>query len=115
MEERGCVCPLCGAAHPVRWRFDFNSGSVETPRGLTRLRPQEANVFAVLAEKPGEIVSRGRLISRAWGLGEPAYVDQALSVHLCKIRRKVTPLGLGIRNETHRGYALVGFGEAWAH
>lgn len=110
MEERGCVCPLCGATHPTRWRFDRSSGSIETPEGSAHLRPMESNVFAVLAEKPGAIVSKERLISRAWGLDEPEFVDQALSVHLCKIRRKVTPIGLGIRNETRRGYALVGFG-----
>jgi DNA-binding response OmpR family regulator len=61
-----------------------------------------------LAERHGEIVTRGELISAGWGEGA-AVPSNSLNVHLARIRRRF-PLGAGeqwVRPVRGIGYQLL--------
>jgi uroporphyrinogen-III synthase len=63
----------------------------------------ERLLFAVLAERPGVVVSRRALKQRIWGqrCGESA-IDSALS----RLRRVLQPVGLSLETVHRRGWTL---------
>jgi two-component system, OmpR family, alkaline phosphatase synthesis response regulator PhoP len=70
------------------------------------LRTQEFEVLKVLAEHPGWVFSREKLLSLAWGfdfLGQTRTVD----VHIAQIRKKLDGCALSIESVTGIGYKLV--------
>lgn len=96
------------------------SSTVSSPEidvdGLLRYRdrwvslsPVESLIARVLAERLDAVVSRELLIKRAWPNGAPT--RNALDVHVLRLRRRITPLGLEIRTVRSRGYLL----QAMAH
>lgn len=68
------------------------------------LPPVEARLVAGLVERYGAVVSRSALASAGWPTGAPG--RNALDVHMLRLRRRVTPLGLAIRTVRSRGYLL---------
>jgi uroporphyrinogen-III synthase len=78
-------------------------GSVCAGSHQVELTGTERLLFAVLAERPGAVVSRGVLRQRVWQqrCGESA-VDSAVS----RLRRVLQPVGLGIEAVHRRGWAL---------
>jgi uroporphyrinogen-III synthase len=72
----------------------------------------ERQLFAVFAERPGAVVSRGVLRQRVWRqrCGESA-VDSAVS----RLRRVLQPVGLGIDAVHRRGWALGAAAADCAH
>jgi DNA-binding winged helix-turn-helix (wHTH) protein/TolB-like protein len=63
--------------------FDFDPASGALTRGGTpvRLQPQPARVLALLAERPGEIVTREELRQRIWG--DETFVDFERGLNFC--------------------------------
>lgn len=68
------------------------------------LPPVEARLTAALVERYGAVVARSALASAGWPSGAPG--RNALDVHMLRLRRRVTPLGLAIRTVRSRGYLL---------
>lgn len=68
------------------------------------LPPVESRIVAALVERFGAVVSRGALTLAGWPGGSPG--RNALDVHVLRLRRRVTPLGLAIRTVRSRGYLL---------
>ena len=69
------------------------------------LRSQSLEVLAILAESPGEIVSKDTLIDRVWG--ETFVTDDSLVQCISDIRRVLGPKGRDIvRTFPKRGYQL---------
>ena len=91
------------------------SSTVSSPEldadGLLRYRdrwvslsPVESLLARVLVECLGAVVGRELLLERAWPSGAPT--RNALDVHVLRLRRRISPLGLEIRTVRSRGYLL---------
>jgi DNA-binding response OmpR family regulator len=68
------------------------------------LPPVEARLTRALVERFGAVVSRSSLAKSGWPEGSPG--RNALDVHVLRLRRRLTPLGLAIRTVRSRGYLL---------
>lgn len=81
----------------------IHGASVWAPDGRVEVNDAERTLFAVLAERPGAVVSRAVLRQRVWAnnCGDPA-VDKGIS----RLRRSLQPIGLGVEVVTRRGWAL---------
>jgi DNA-binding response OmpR family regulator len=85
----------------------------DQPVGLSQA---EFRIFARLWESRGRIVTAEDLMGAIYGQGErPA--SRVLPVFLFKLRRKLSPLGLGDLVETAigRGFTIRGDAEVEAH
>ena len=83
-------------------RIDRRTRQVHVGGNLVGLAPKEFDLLAVLAEDPGAVYSRQRLLDAVWN---PDFFGptKTLDVHIAALRRK---LGNPSLIETHRG---VGF------
>lgn len=70
----------------------------------TPLPPVEARLTDALLERFGAVVSRDNLARAGWPDGSPG--RNALDVHVLRLRRRISPLGLVIRTVRSRGYLL---------
>jgi DNA-binding winged helix-turn-helix (wHTH) protein len=68
------------------------------------LPPVEARLTAALIDRFGAVVARSSLAKAGWPDGAPG--RNALDVHVLRLRRRLTPLGLAIRTVRSRGYLL---------
>ena len=68
------------------------------------LSPVERCLAAALVERFGAVVGRDTLARRAWPDGAPT--RNALDVHVLRLRRRISPLGLELRTVRSRGYLM---------
>jgi DNA-binding response OmpR family regulator len=68
------------------------------------LPPLEARLAEALIERLGAVTSRELLIRAGWPDGAPG--RNALDVHVLRLRRRLTPVGLAIRTVRSRGYLM---------
>jgi len=68
------------------------------------LPPVEARLTGALIDRCGAVVSREALGRAGWPEGAPG--RNALDVHVLRLRRRLSPLGLAIRTVRSRGYLL---------
>ena len=68
------------------------------------LPPLEARLTEALLERLGAVTSRELLVRAGWPAGAPG--RNALDVHVLRLRRRLTPVGLVIRTVRSRGYLM---------
>lgn len=68
------------------------------------LPPIEAALVASLLASPGTVVSRDDLLDSGWPDQQPS--RNVLDVHVLRLRRRLEPIGVGIRTVRSRGYVL---------
>jgi len=68
------------------------------------LPPLEARLATALLERFGAVTSRELLVRAGWPSGAPG--RNALDVHVLRLRRRLTPVGLAIRTVRSRGYLI---------
>ena len=68
------------------YEFDSHSGKLLRDGRPVKIQPQPLRVLAVLAEHPGEIVSREQLRERIWGEATFVEFDQSLNYCIRQIR-----------------------------
>lgn len=68
------------------------------------LPPLEARLAEALLERLGAVTSRELLIRAGWPTGAPG--RNALDVHVLRLRRRLTAVGLVIRTVRSRGYLM---------
>jgi len=68
------------------------------------LSPVEQSIAAALLDRFGTVVTRDALAQRAWPFGLPT--RNALDVHVLRLRRRISAIGLEIRTVRARGYLL---------
>jgi DNA-binding response OmpR family regulator len=68
------------------------------------LSPVERLLAAALVDRFGAVVGRDTLLRRAWPGGSPT--RNALDVHMLRLRRRISSLGLEVRTVRARGYLL---------
>jgi DNA-binding response OmpR family regulator len=77
-----------------------------TINGLTiDLPPSEFIVLQALAMRAGHVLSRSSITAQL-GRGRPSTSDAAVEVAVCRLRRRLSLLGLKIRTHRGFGYAL---------
>jgi DNA-binding response OmpR family regulator len=102
------------AHHPANGHADDSvvpAGPVLDDFGVLRvhgawvaLPPLEARLAEALLERLGAVTSRDLLIRAGWPSGAPG--RNALDVHVLRLRRRLTPVGLAIRTVRSRGYLM---------
>ena len=68
------------------------------------LPPVEARLVAALLNRIGAVVSRDALARAGWPSGAPG--RNALDVHVLRLRRRLSGVGIAIRTVRSRGYLL---------
>ncbi len=68
------------------------------------LSPVEARLTEALLRRFGAVVSRDTLVKAGWPAEGAA--RNALDVHVLRLRRRLSPVGLAIRTVRSRGYLL---------
>ncbi len=68
------------------------------------LPPLEARLTEALLDRLGTVTSRDLLVRAGWPSGAPG--RNALDVHVLRLRRRLTPVGLAIRTVRSRGYLM---------
>ena len=81
-----------------------DDGVVRMGDNWVALPPVEARLAAALLDRFAAVVGREALARAGWPTGAPG--RNALDVHILRIRRRLTPLGLAIRTVRSRGYLL---------
>jgi DNA-binding response OmpR family regulator len=89
------------AAAPPRLD-DF--GVLRVGAAWVALPPLEARLTEALLERLGTVTSRDLLVRAGWPSGAPG--RNALDVHVLRLRRRLTPVGLAIRTVRSRGYLM---------
>lgn len=91
---------LAAPAGPVLDDF----GVLRVNGSWVALPPLEARLAEALLERLGAVTSRDLLIRAGWPNGAPG--RNALDVHVLRLRRRLTPVGLVIRTVRSRGYLM---------
>ena len=68
------------------------------------LPPVEARLMTALLDRFGAVVSREQLARSGWPKGAPG--RNALDVHMLRLRRRISAVGLVIKTVRSRGYLL---------
>src|SRR5690349_7797078 len=92
------TCPACGhAVDPHELLVDLNNNTV-TRFGLTVfITPTEAEILTCISEAYPTRLKTARLIERVYGAWErPEGGRRSLQVTICKMRRRLAPLGITI-------------------
>jgi len=85
--------------------LDESTRSVHRDGELVLLTPTEFDLLATLARAPGEVFSKGRLLTLVWGFDE--YDPNLVEVYMSSLRRKLgDPPSRLIHTERGRGYVL---------
>jgi uroporphyrinogen-III synthase len=69
-----------------------------------QLTPRERGVLAVLAARPGAVISRSTLLQKVWGPGD--HDAHALEMTIARLRAKLGPCRRSLRTSAGRGYRL---------
>src|SRR5215831_20689772 len=88
---------------PVHPTLD-DDGVIRHNGSWASLPPVESRITRLLLERIGAVVSRDSLSRAGWPDGAPG--RNALDVHVLRLRRRLTQVGLVIRTVRSRGYLL---------
>lgn len=89
--------------HQVAPHLDGNGRLIHRGRWVS-LSPIEERIASAMVDRFGAVVPDADLIRMGWSSGAPT--DNALRVHLNRLRRRIAPLGLTIRGVRRHGQVL---------
>lgn len=85
--------------------IDSNRHSARVDGEEVQLTKTEFTILAILAEHPGWVFSREKLLTRLWG-DEKDVIDRTIDVHIKNLREKLGPAGSMVQNVRGVGYKL---------
>jgi len=85
--------------------IDLGKHVVRVEGKPVELTTSEFRILTVLAEKPGWVFSREKILDRIWGY-EKAVIDRTVDVHIRHLREKLGPAADSIKNIRGVGYKL---------
>ncbi|HDP95228.1 MAG TPA: response regulator transcription factor [Candidatus Aminicenantes bacterium] len=88
-----------------RFSIDLNRHEVIAGKDRIQLTRTEFIILSVLAERPGWVFSREKLLSRLWG-DEKFVIDRTIDVHIKNMRDKLGKYGDMIQNVRGVGYKI---------
>ena len=99
LQRRVAVTPATGSGvlldrDGILWRAE---------KGWVALTPIEETMVKILLERPSTVVSRKELLVST---GAPSDSTRVLDARLCRLRRRISPLGVNIINVRRRGYLM---------
>jgi DNA-binding response OmpR family regulator len=109
-------CPCC--AQPIaiddRIMIDVEGGFVAGGGHITRLTESEFNLFHMIWSSQPRTVSREKLMTEAyWRRSDDEEPEiKIIDVFVCKLRKKLLPLGVVIDTVWGRGYRILPQGRA---
>ncbi len=77
---------------------------IQIEEEVTELAPREHGVFKLLAERPGVVVSRSKILEQVWG--SPDLDPHVLEVTIGRLRKRLGSLGPALKAVQGRGYRL---------
>lgn len=92
------------ASNHIRIKPELEDGVLRNGGAWVALPPVEARIAAVLLDRIGIVVSRETLAEKGWPEGTPG--RNALDVHVLRLRRRLSGVGLVIRTVRSRGYLI---------
>lgn len=104
-----CACPLCGQeVESLPISILPERGIVVSGGRFATLTGTESRILAVLAERAPILSSKTYLMDQLYALnnGDEPF-EKILDVYICKIRRKIKPLGIEIVTHWGKGYSLT--------
>ncbi len=69
------------------------------------LTQTEYKILKYLGRRPGQVYTREQLLVAIWG-DEGAVFDRAVDVHICSLRKKLSPYGLSFKSVSGVGYRI---------
>ena len=85
--------------------IDLGKHVVRVQGKPVELTSSEFKILTILAEKPGWVFSREKILDRIWGY-EKAVIDRTVDVHIRHLREKLGPAADAIKNIRGVGYKL---------
>jgi DNA-binding response OmpR family regulator len=104
-----CTCPVCGhAITELPVQILPERGMVIANGKFVRLPAQEMELLALLAKVFPRVLTKEAALDHLYQLDPDGEAEMKIvDVLICKIRRKVEPLGLRIDTQWGRGFALA--------
>jgi DNA-binding response OmpR family regulator len=102
-----CACPTCGQTLPEDGSLRVDPAGVDWGGRFACLTRQEAGVLEQLRDARGAIVSKESLLSNLYVVEADEAEIKIIDVFICKLRKKLKPLGVEIGTVWGRGYRLV--------
>ena len=102
------LCPCCGQDLPETddLRID-DAGIVVFGGRFVTLTLQETEVLGLLRAARGNVVSRQSLMAGLYPIEADEADIKIVDVFICKLRKKLKPLGLEIGTAWGRGYRFI--------
>jgi two-component system OmpR family response regulator len=94
-----------------RLRFDTVGRRVFYDRKPIELSPRELAVLELLLMREGRVVSKEQMVNHLYGWGDEVG-DNAIEVHIYRLRKKLEPYGCEIRTVRGMGYLMEGADDA---
>lgn len=85
--------------------FDPQRRQLLGPNGEIELPRREMSVFETLVQAQGRTVSKSQLLDSVYGTGADVE-DSVIEVYISRLRRRLKPLGVGIKVRRGLGYQL---------
>jgi len=85
--------------------IDLDKHTVRVDGIKVELTSSEFRILTILAEKPGWVFSREKILDKVWGY-EKAVVDRTVDVHIRHLREKLGPAADYIKNIRGAGYKI---------
>lgn len=100
-------CPLCGS------EFDLSGVVLIPERGLVMrgdkialLTGREMALFQKIVDEAPRVLSQVRMLEHLYQLEQNEPELKIIDVFICKIRKKLKPLGLSIATHWGQGYSI---------
>lgn len=104
-----CSCPLCGGSivDDGRVRLDPGSGLVVAADRFVRLPALEFSMFEALWTSRPRTLAKEKLLAASAGYTDDEREVKMVDVVICKLRKKLAPLGVGIGTTWGHGYHIT--------
>lgn len=103
-----CACPICGTiVDDIPVTLLPERGMVVSGGKFVILTGHEMQLLQRLVEVFPRVLSRESAMSWLYQLADKEAEVKIIDVFVCKIRRKLQPLGIRIDTQWGRGYALA--------
>ncbi len=104
---RETTCPVCGGPlHGLAFTLIPERGVVVGDGGFVVLTGIEMKVLAALADKWPRVLSKEQIMDAVYDLTDDEPMMKIVDVFICKLRKKLAPLGVSITTSWGQGYAL---------
>lgn len=98
-------CPCCGSPISSKIAVSLETNTASIVGTTVRFPATEAEILHVLIDRSPAVAYMDELINKVWGSWGEGSLG-ALQVHICKINKKIKPLGFIAANEYGEGYRL---------